>query len=265
MSINNDLSIIKVDKLPPSMDKALENVSDGLSKEIGNSLSGIWFLVFGGIHQQAELKRMKYAHDLKQLEETLSKNISNIPKEKIIEPDMQIAAQALENSKYCLSSQELRNMFANLVANTMNSDYSDIVHPSFPEIIKQMSPYDAKVLKEFVNRPSFPMVNYRLKVDNNSFHPSYQNIVIFPNEDLNLDFEKTSKSIFSLIRLGLLESPPGLKFNNEKTYEEFKKIKIYDFLNILISSYPIYKGIDTEKCLIQRTTIGASFIKSVIE
>ncbi len=50
---------------------------------------------------------------------------------------------------------QLREMFANLLASAMNSDVSNDVHPSFVEIIKQLSPDEAKILKYFSDNPGW--------------------------------------------------------------------------------------------------------------
>lgn len=45
-------------------------------------------------------------------------------------------------------SEKLREMYANLVAKSMNADFHDKVHPAYVEIIKQLSPAEAVFLEE---------------------------------------------------------------------------------------------------------------------
>ena len=141
-----NIALINAD-LPPSVDNAVKNLTDEPTKSVGKTFSDVWYLVFGGISYAADKRRMKYAHKLEQYHEELESAINTIPEEKRIEPDIQVTAQALENSKYCVESDELRSMFVNLIAKSMNADYKATVHPSFAEIIKQMSPDDARVLR----------------------------------------------------------------------------------------------------------------------
>ena len=154
-----DSSPFTIPELPNSIDNALKNLSDAPTKSIGQTLSDAWFLVFGGISHQANKRRMKYAHDLEVYNYELSQAITNVPPENLIEPDIQTTAQALENSKYCIESEELRKMFVNLISKSMNSDYIQKVHPSFAEIIKQMSPVDARIFKSLGPKMGFPLVS----------------------------------------------------------------------------------------------------------
>lgn len=149
----NQNSLIDV-SIPASVDKAIENITSPISKGIGNTLGDLWYLVFGGLSHKADKRRMKYAVDLENYQNELSESIRQIPKEKQTEPSIQITAQALENSKYCISSEVLRKMFVNLISGTMHSEREPLVHPSFPEMIKQMSEDDAKILSILKNQES---------------------------------------------------------------------------------------------------------------
>lgn len=51
-----------------------------------------------------------------------------------------------------MDSEELRNMYANLLAKAMNVDEKDKVHPAFVELIKQMAPREALILDGISNR-----------------------------------------------------------------------------------------------------------------
>ena len=93
-------SFIDFPDLPASIDNAVKNLTDKPTQGIGQTLADVWYLVFGGITHAADKRRMKYAHDLKLYEQELSQAILSIPEENLIEPNIQITAQALENSKY---------------------------------------------------------------------------------------------------------------------------------------------------------------------
>ena len=59
---------------------------------------------------------------------------------------------------YSMNSEELREMYSNLLAKSMNSDAKTLVHPSFVEIIKQLSPFDARFLKLLLPKNDLPIV-----------------------------------------------------------------------------------------------------------
>lgn len=148
--------------VPNSIDNAAQNLTDPATVAAGNTLGDIWFLVFGGISQAAEKKRLKYASDLKQFKLELDNKISSIPQDRLTEPDIQTVAPALENAKFCVEKKELRDMFSKLISSSMDSLKADYVHPSFGEIIKQMTPLDAQNLKLFENESALPFCEYRI-------------------------------------------------------------------------------------------------------
>lgn len=123
-----------------------KNITDKPTQNMGTTLADIWYLVFGGISQAADKKKLKYSYALKKMESELKESISKIPKNKLIDPDIQIVAQALEAAKYCVEKEELRHMFVKLISNSLNTDTSNKVHPIYINIINNLTPLDAKVL-----------------------------------------------------------------------------------------------------------------------
>ena len=85
-----------------------KNITDKPTQNIGTTLADIWYLVFGGISQAAEKRKLKYAYALQEFEKELKEKISKIPEDNLIEPDMQVVAPALEASKYCIEKEEDR-------------------------------------------------------------------------------------------------------------------------------------------------------------
>ena len=98
--ITNNFSVLNAD-LPESVDNALKNLTDLPSKNVGQTLSDCWFLVFGGISQLAEKRKLKYAKDLEEFKQSLSSKITSIPKENRVEANTQIVMPALESDIYC--------------------------------------------------------------------------------------------------------------------------------------------------------------------
>ena len=195
-------SPIKPLDLSDSANDTVKNLTHELSSNIGTTLADCWFLVFGGLSQKAEKKRLQYTYDLKLFESELAQNICDISKSNIIEPDFQIVTQSLDASKYCISVPELRHMFSSLIANTMNKDFSDYVSPMFPSILRQMSSYDAKLFNLIRNFNCRPLVTY-LKYRENRYNTVLEHVT-FTQEPF-MDFELQSLSMSSLNLLGLLD------------------------------------------------------------
>lgn len=136
-----------IDLVPDSVDNAVKNITDKPTQNMGTTFADIWFLVFGGISQTAEKRKLKYSYALQEFEKELKDKIFKIPEDKLAEPDMQLIAPALEAAKFCVEKEELRKMFSDLISSLLNVDYYNYLHPSFPQILKQLSPFDANLLQ----------------------------------------------------------------------------------------------------------------------
>lgn len=137
-----------IDLVPESIDNAVKNISDKPTQNIGTTFADIWYLVFGGISQAANKRKLKYSYALQEFEHELKDKISKIPKNKLTEPDIQIIAKALEEAKYSIEKEDLRKMFSNLISKSLNDDTKQNVHPIFINIISQLSSSDAELIKE---------------------------------------------------------------------------------------------------------------------
>ena len=82
------------------------------------------------------------------VEEGVKKKFERIPEERRKSPEPEIAVPLLQALTYTAQNETLRDMYINLLANSMDSDKEKVVHPSFVEIIKQMNTLDAKVFEQ---------------------------------------------------------------------------------------------------------------------
>lgn len=251
---STDTSIVK---LPESVDNAFKNLTDEPTRNIGHTFGDIWYLVFGGLSHRADKKRIKYDFDLEQYKKDLTEKMNAIPDEEKQEPSLQITAQALDNSKYCISEPELRSMFVNLISNSMNQRVSGLVHPSFPEIIKQMSPMDAELLKGFKQKPKQPIANFVLK------HKDGTSVVLDSYLYFDLNESHTypyATSISSLERLGLLSIDFSKWLSDESCYKIFSKWAYYESLKNDYNQPLSGDYVDIAKGICSLTPLGRSFV-----
>ncbi|MCK4488584.1 MAG: DUF4393 domain-containing protein, partial [Desulfobacterales bacterium] len=86
---------------------------------------------------------------------SLAEKFSKIPKEKIVTPKAIIVGPLLESLKYAGSETHLREMYINLLATSMDKEKIQNSHPAFVEIIKQLCPDEAVLLKYIAVNFSF--------------------------------------------------------------------------------------------------------------
>ncbi len=182
---------------------SVKNITDKPTQNMGTTLADIWYLVFGGISQAAEKRKLKYSYALQEFEKELKEKISKIPEDKLVEPNIQIIAKALENAKYCVEEEDLRHMFSSLISSTMNKDFS--VTPVMVEIVSLLSPTSAKILNYFFTHIKDEVHIYDLqKYLQKPEHETYD----------------TYNSLFELEHLNLIYSSDKLKLSSIDNFED---------------------------------------------
>ena len=187
-----------INLVPKSIDNAAKNLTDKPTQNMGTTLADIWYLVFGGISQAAEKRKLKYSYALQEFEKELKEKISKIPEDKLIEPNIQIIAKALENAKYCVEEEELRHMFSSLISSTMNKDFS--VTPVMVEIVSLLSPTSAKILNYFFTHTKeevhiYDLQQYLKKPEHDTYDTYYS---LFELEHLNLIYSSDKIKLSSI-------------------------------------------------------------------
>ena len=211
--------------MPPSVDKAVENLTDKPTQVIGKGVAAMFSLVFNPIIHFNDKKQAKYMHALEIYEKGLQTKVAAIPEENLIEPKLQIVAQALEDSKYCVEEPSLRDLFENLVASASDNRKADAIHPSFSTILKQMSPQDAAVMQRIKQGAGkygsrFPVA--RLKYIKPSIEGEYYltNDIMIPDPSA-VSKTLSSDSLSNLSALGLISIDYSEWLVAKEAYEVF--------------------------------------------
>lgn len=145
----------------------------------------------------------------------LGEKMANVEEEKITSPENYVAIPALQQIEYCYDSEELRNMYANLLAASMNTDTKWRVHPSYVDIIKQMTPDEAKLLRVLYATKLTPIIHVKQYMNDKE---SYTDIV---------------QNYSTLTRY--CESPSGI-------YAYLNNLQRLGLINIDYSTYCTYDG-----------------------
>ena len=118
------------------LEKTYEDVVHPSAKSIGNTLSlvprtvGVWL-------GKWEKWVINGEESIKLTASAVQEKASKIPEEKLTEPESYVAIPAIQQLSYCYDSEELREMYANLLVSSMNTDTKYQVHPSFVDIISK--------------------------------------------------------------------------------------------------------------------------------
>lgn len=160
-------------------------------------------------------------YNLAETKKLLEEKLRNTSVENIITPPTYVAVPALQSIAYCMDDTQLRDMYAELLAHSMNSETVNDVHPTFVEIIKQMSPFDAVVFRELTKTLVQPCIS--IKYMNKKTKASYpvQDIVAFSDIE-KFPLVPTQVALENLERLRLIEINKDSKYGDSIKYEYLK-------------------------------------------
>ena len=174
------------------------------AKSVGNTLSliprtvGVWLgkwekWIING-EKSIELTR-----------QAVQERVAKIPEEKLSEPEPNIAIPAIQQLSYCYDCEELRNMYANLLVTSMNVDTKSSAPPAFVDIIKQLTPDEAKLIKSLdYSYQFYPLIDIVAEKANHSFRYLLKNFTVRKVAELEYP-ESISTYIENLARLKIIE------------------------------------------------------------
>lgn len=159
-----------------------------LAKTIHVALAPVSALVWG-YDQVKEFISTKVAEKLK-----------NVPAEQICTPNPMVAGPALEALKYTGHESTLSEMYANLLATSLDSTTAATAHPAFVEIIKQLTPPEAKLIELLTNQERYPKVcTHRASRSARFSSFTFSNSSFFNNENgINRIFCKICNELMDL-------------------------------------------------------------------
>ena len=172
---------------------AAKELGVGLQKTVQLALAPIRKLWFG------DLKKIK---DF--VGTSVAKRLENIPPEQIVTPLPQIAGPALEALKYTGHDENLREMFAKLIATAMDEETAVSAHPSFVEIIRQLNADEAKICHLLKEASEFPVANINIQ-EKDGFRHGVRHFSTLGHEASCQFPTMIQRYLDNLERLGLIE------------------------------------------------------------
>ena len=170
---------------------------------------------------------MNGEYAIRETEMLLAEKLKHIPEDKIVEPEPYVAVPALQQLSYSLDSEELRELYANLLASSMNIDKKGEVHPAFVDIIKQLAPDEAKLLKYFSSQEVIPAIEIQLKSESGKGYTVLDKLDLhIPGGVLDV-YDNYQVYVENLCRLQLIEMPQGIHYTDERLYTALENKVVY--------------------------------------
>lgn len=172
---------------------------------------------FDKLHVAAEKRRVENELNIQQYKESIAQKVVAIPEENLQDPSLAVVGPAIEASKFYIEEEDMREMFANLIAASMDKTNDENIHPAFVEIIKQITPLDAANLRSvyYGNQVIGRVLMHKLS---GGFTISLDNLYV--NKNVDCRQESMAASIDNLVRLNLVEVTYDRYSLEENAYEE---------------------------------------------
>lgn len=225
------------------------------------TFSQLWYYNFG-YKMDIKVRQRKQEVENLFLKDIVTE-VSNIPIDQRQEPKLSVLGPALEASKYYIDDEELRSLFAKLIAASMDNSKNEVLQPAFVEIIKQMSPIDAKNLINLydIKDKQNPIVSIILESkDSKNYKEVFDHFYI---ENIgNISHVRVASSLLNLKRLGLIEINYGVFLSDENRYLSYEN---HPIINQFKNEYnDDLHSIKLKKGLIKITNFGMDFCKICI-
>ncbi|WGE64026.1 DUF4393 domain-containing protein [Actinobacillus equuli subsp. haemolyticus] len=278
-----------------------KEITTTASKGIGQTMSDIWYVVFGAKwDEKRQKKQIEVANNVDKFKGEITNKSAQIPEGNRIDPDPDVIGSTLESARFRINKDKIRDMFSNLIVSAMDSSKADDIHPSFSEMIKMLSPLDAQNLYYLFRNNDETIANIKILIesdgyitkvrhfylgnpecqDNNFIEPSIDNLIRLKLVDVTYDETKTNDSLYdkylSHQTFLMVKQEVEIKIEDDKKDIEILGNKailsITDPTGKLLSESErlelkesiqnnLFKGVELQKGIIRLTALGRNFCK----
>jgi hypothetical protein len=193
----------------------------------------------------------------------VTEKLKDIPEENIITPDPAVVGPALEALRYTGNNETLRELYANLIANSMDKETVKKAHPGFVEIIKNMTSDEGLILKVFLPNIYKPIMDIKLRIKKTGGEHNLINNCSYIGIEAGCEHKDLMPQyIDNLCRLGLLHIPAGRHLVNKDAYEILIKTEEYEKIK---AEYETDQTTTREiKKYIELTNLGVQFKQACV-
>jgi hypothetical protein len=194
--------------------------------------------------------------------ERYRQKLESIPNVNIVSPPVEVGVPVMEKLSY-IEDADLRELYTTLLAKASNVDTQSKAHPSFVNIINNLSPDEAQLLKQFSDQPSVPFAVAKfINPRKNEWH-TLADLHFILRKDINLTFpENLHAYVSNLEGLGLLSVRHDIFIARDDLYEPLVAQLTEEFKDI--ERPPEYSIFRCDRGRIDITEFGELFIGACV-
>lgn len=197
-------------------------------------------------------------------ERDLSEKLIDVPEVDLVAPKPTVAVPLVQALAYSHDEADLKEMYLNLLAAASTSDRSDSVHPSFVEVVKQLSSDECHVLNAILARGRIPMIRIKKVFENRkSFRILARHVLpIYSATGDPVEKPRLSSWLGNWERLGLIECTFDQVLSFEGAYDWIDERPELSWARRAIMSDP-GTTIDVESGGVAVTARGEEFYSAI--
>lgn len=125
--------------------------------------------------------------------------------------------------RYSADNEDLRDLYPNLLATSMDQATTASAHPAFVEIIKNLSPDEARLLKLFASPASHPVITIQVVGHDGSLLNVHEHLSLLGFEAGCAFPQFAPRYLTNLRRLGLIEIPDIGRLADSSLYAKLEQ------------------------------------------
>lgn len=199
------------------------------------------------------------------LDARLRQKLGETPPEKIVEPPPQVAGPLLLGYGFVEHEPNLRELFEQLLVNAMHADRTALVHPAFVDIVKQLTPAEALIVKLLAQRAQanslmYPMIELRVTDTNEHYVPGGMLTTLPVEAGVVEDPSKGFDHLDALRRAGVIEFTTNNYMTAPTAYAAFDEAVASIRNRAQTTLGEQNKRLEAQRGVIKLTEIGRRFV-----
>lgn len=164
-----------------------------------------------------------WRHIEKQVLPAVAERLKGIPRERWKEPPLFLAGPILEALRFAGPEVHLRDLYVRLLATAMDEKAVTKAHPAFVEIIRQLTPDEARIVKYMAEKPVIPLLTVCYSEGSPNGQIEYLKYFTTMGHDAGCDHPEHLIAYFgNLCRLGLTDIPRYTSLKVKGIYEPLR-------------------------------------------
>ncbi|WP_430596594.1 DUF4393 domain-containing protein [Enterococcus sp. DIV0175] len=253
----------------PIPQSTVENLVNPATKSTGNALQTVVDAFFHFSLDGLRRYNIVKEKDLLDFQKKIYEKTESIPEENRDDSKVGLAFKSLEDSRYQLDEELMRELFSNLLVSTLDDRKNNKVLPSFSHILSNLTNADALFLKKINDsHGAMPLVQATLHEVN-----GYRSLPILKNTVLSVEgFDTNSRTVLDTLEMfGLLKIDQELSLGSDYHEAMYTSFENTEFISNLRNMPPReVGGIMFQEPIIQKgrvdlTNLGRDFVNIVFQ